>query len=59
LSPITISTSPSTGSVASDAKSNRRVSYTSGSRKSSRMSLGDIGGIKRVFLRKKSEAVAK
>ncbi|ETI22961.1 hypothetical protein G647_04756 [Cladophialophora carrionii CBS 160.54] len=58
-SPITISTSPSTGSVASDAKSGRRVSYTSGSRKSSRMSLGDIGGIKRVFLRKKSDAFAK
>ncbi|EXJ63172.1 hypothetical protein A1O7_03618 [Cladophialophora yegresii CBS 114405] len=59
-SPVTISTSPSTSSVASDAKSGRRISsYTSGSRKSSRMSLGDIGGIKRVFLRKKSDAVAK
>ncbi|KIW71680.1 hypothetical protein PV04_03818 [Phialophora macrospora] len=58
-SPITISSSPSTESVASEAKSSRRLSSISGSRKSSRMSLSDIGGIKRVFLRKKSEAIAK
>jgi hypothetical protein len=54
-SPVTISTSPSTGSVASEGKLSRRSSYGMGSRRSSRMSLGDIGGIKRVFLRKKSD----
>lgn len=53
-SPVTISTSPSTGSVASDSRS-RRESFTA--RPKSRMSLGDIGGIKRVFLRKKSENI--
>lgn len=58
-SPVTISTSPSTRSVASDTKSSRRSSYNPASRKSSRMSLGDIGGIKRVFLRKKSETSLK
>ncbi len=58
-SPMTISTSPSAGSVASDTKSSRRSSYAPSSKKSNRMSLGDIGGIKRVFLRKKSEGVAK
>ncbi|OAP56637.1 hypothetical protein AYL99_08749 [Fonsecaea erecta] len=53
-SPVTISSSPSTSSIASDAKASRRTSLTARS-KSARMSLGDIGGIKRVFLRKKSE----
>ena len=58
-SPITLSSSPSAASGASDTKINWRVSNASGSRKSSRMSLGDIGGIRRVFLRKKSDTVAK
>ena len=58
-SPVTIASSPSTGSVASDTKVSRRASYTPGIRKGSRMSLSDIGGIRRVFLRKKSEAVTK
>ncbi|KIX94276.1 uncharacterized protein Z520_09986 [Fonsecaea multimorphosa CBS 102226] len=53
-SPVTISTSPSTSSIASDAKISRRTSLAARP-KGSRMSLGDIGGIKRVFLRKKSE----
>ncbi|EXJ75562.1 uncharacterized protein A1O5_00068 [Cladophialophora psammophila CBS 110553] len=54
-SPVTISTSPSTSSIASDAKASRRTSLSVRS-KGNRMSLGDIGGIKRVFLRKKSVA---
>lgn len=58
VSPMTISTSPSAGSVASSSKNSPRSSYA-GSRKSSRMSLTDIGGIKRVFLRKKSDTGAK
>ncbi|KAH0846992.1 hypothetical protein AYO21_02312 [Fonsecaea monophora] len=53
-SPVTVSTSPSTSSVGSDVKNSRRMSLGARS-KSNRMSLGDIGGIKRVFLRKKSE----
>ncbi|KAJ9612347.1 hypothetical protein H2200_003944 [Cladophialophora chaetospira] len=58
-SPMTVSTSPSAGSVGSETKSSRRSSYAPSSRKSSRMSLSDIGGIKRVFLRKKSDTGAK
>ena len=58
-SPITISTSPSAGSVASDGKISRRSSYAASSKKSNRLSLSDIGGIKRVFLRKKSDVVPK
>jgi hypothetical protein len=49
----TVSPSTSTGSGDPDSKS-RRVSLMPGSRPKSRMSLGDIGGIKRVFLRKKT-----
>lgn len=49
----TISPSTSTGSGDPDSKS-RRTSLMPGSRPKSRMSLGDIGGIKRVFLRKKT-----
>lgn len=53
-SPLTLSSSPSTGSVASDAKS-RRSSLSVKSK--SRMSLSDMSGIRRVFLRKKSDPV--
>ncbi|KIX10565.1 uncharacterized protein Z518_01649 [Rhinocladiella mackenziei CBS 650.93] len=53
-SPTTISPSTSVASRTSDAN-NRRVSLTA--RPKSRMSLSDIGGIKRVFLRRKSENV--
>jgi len=49
----TISPSTSTGSADADPKG-RRMSLMPGSRPKSRMSLGDIGGIKRVFLRKKT-----
>lgn len=49
----TVSPSTSTASADTDPK-NRRTSLMPGSRPKSRMSLGDIGGIKRVFLRKKT-----
>ncbi|KAK5468040.1 hypothetical protein LTS15_001013 [Exophiala xenobiotica] len=51
-SPSTVSPSPS--NAASDAK-DRRLSLTG--RSKSRMSLSDMSGIRRVFLRKKSENV--
>ncbi|EXJ80400.1 hypothetical protein A1O1_08544 [Capronia coronata CBS 617.96] len=53
-SPLTVSSSPSTGSVASDAKSHRSSLSI---RSKTRMSLSDMSGIKRVFLRKKSDHV--
>ncbi|KAK5061401.1 hypothetical protein LTR84_007943 [Exophiala bonariae] len=49
----TISPSTSTASASSDSKS-RRASLMPGSRPKSRMSLSDMSGIKRVFLRKKT-----
>ncbi|KAK5271842.1 hypothetical protein LTR99_000998 [Exophiala xenobiotica] len=53
-SPSTVSPSPSNASAASDVK-DRRLSLTG--RSKSRMSLSDMSGIRRVFLRKKSENV--
>lgn len=49
----TVSPSTSTGSGDPDSKS-RRMSLMPGTRPKSRMSLSDMGGIKRVFLRKKT-----
>ncbi|KIW17215.1 hypothetical protein PV08_04406 [Exophiala spinifera] len=55
-SPVTLSPSPSNSSAASSSDSkSRRVSLTG--RSKSRMSLSDMSGIRRVFLRKKSENV--
>ncbi|KAL2432487.1 hypothetical protein ABEF95_011552 [Exophiala dermatitidis] len=51
-SPVTVSSSPSVSSAASDAKS-RRASLAM--RPKSRLSLGDMSGIRRVFLRRKSD----
>ncbi|KIW56709.1 hypothetical protein PV05_05346 [Exophiala xenobiotica] len=53
-SPTTVSPSPSNASAASDVK-DRRLSLTG--RSKSRMSLSDMSGIRRVFLRKKSENI--
>lgn len=53
VSARTISPSTSIGSGDPDSKS-RRASLMPGSRPKSRMSLSDMGGIKRVFLRKKT-----
>ena len=58
-SPMTISTTPSAGSITTDGQVSRQSSYGQESRKSSRMSLSDIGGIRRVFLRKKSDMSTK
>ena len=58
-SPVTISSTPSTRSVANEGKPSRRASYAPPSRKNSRMSLSDIRGIKRVFLRKKLDESVK
>ncbi|KAL6242790.1 hypothetical protein RBB50_010436 [Rhinocladiella similis] len=54
-SPVTLSPSPSNASAASSDSKFRRVSLTG--RSKSRMSLSDMSGIRRVFLRKKSENV--